>query len=167
MSVDATGINQVLKITSDLKFWTYYNSWTFCRSCNFLNTNIMPFNFTTHLRHKFLRKCPCQETRCVIPKYDKITTVLLSLTSSDLDVLRPFYLIFDTYERHTKGYRVKCCPMKVKISNKSVQDKISVLTDKTQNVKCKNAYTFLMSSQESSYSHFVLLREQLLATNNY
>ena len=152
---------------SDLKFWTYYNSWTFCRSCNFLNTNIMPFNFTTHLRHKFLRKCPCQETRCVIPKYDKITTVLLSLTSSDLDVLRPFYLIFDTYERHTKGYRVKCCPMKVKISNKSVQDKISVLTDKTQNVKCKNAYTFLMSSQESSYSHFVLLREQLLATNNY
>ena len=55
--------------------------------------------------------------------------------------------------------------MKVRISEKSVQDKISVLTDETQKVKCQNAYTFLMSSQESSYSHFVLLREQLLATN--
>jgi hypothetical protein len=36
--VDATGINQVLKIASDLKFWSYYNSWTFCSSCNSLNT---------------------------------------------------------------------------------------------------------------------------------
>ncbi len=104
--------------------------------------------------------------RYVIPKYQEIPTVLLSLTPSDLEVLRPFYIIFETYKRHSHGYRVKCCPMKLRISDRSVEEKINALTDETQKLKCQNAYTFLMSSHVSSCSYYVQLREDLLATND-
>ena len=164
--VNAAGINQVFKIASDLKFWSYYNSWTFCSSCNSLNTKPMQFNFANRPKNSLLKKCPCKEVRYVIPKYQQIPTVLLSLTSSDVEVLRPFYIIFETYERHSHGYRVKCCPMKLRISDKSVEEKINALTDETQKLKCQNAYTFLMSSHVSSYSYYVQLREHLLASND-
>ena len=35
--------------------------------------------------------------------------------------------------------------MKLRISDRSVEEKINALTDETQKLKCQNAYTFLMS----------------------
>jgi hypothetical protein len=57
----------------------------------------MPFNFRSRPKNSLLKRCPCEEVRYVIPKYQEIPTVLLSLTPSDLEVLRPFYIIFETY----------------------------------------------------------------------
>ncbi len=52
--------------------------------------------------------------------------------------------------------------MKPKLSDKSVVEKISILTDATAKDRCQAAYDYLMLSEQSSYSHFVELRESLL-----
>jgi hypothetical protein len=126
----------------------------------------MPYNFAKRPKNALLRECSCMQDRYIVPRYEEIPPVLLSLSSSDLEVLRPFYILFETYERHNHGYRVKCCPLKLRISHESVEEKISALTDERQKVKCENAYTFLMSSQHSSYAHYVELRERLQASND-
>jgi hypothetical protein len=163
--VDAFGVNQIAKLSSDIKFWCVYNSWSFCSNCNSLKKKSMPFNFIKRSKNAVLKDCVCKQDRYVVPKYDDIPQQLVCLTSSDVQVLRPFYFKFDHYERHAHGYRVKCCPMRLKICHESVVEKINNLTDATAKNRCQVAYDYLMLSEESSYSHFVHLRESLLARN--
>ena len=89
------------------------------------------------------------------PRQKDIPNPLLSLTQEDIDVLRPFYPFFEQTERKLHGYQVKCCPIKLRTSQHSVQEKISELTDANRKLRCQNLYDYLMASDVSSYSHFV------------
>lgn len=158
---DAFGINQVKKVPSDLHFWATYSSWSYCLKCKSLFSKILPYNFSKRAKNKSVTVCSCSTERYVIPLYENIPTVLLNLTVEDINVLRPFYLFFENTETQSHGYRVKCCPIKLRISNKSVLAKIAALSDETQKERCKNAYNYLISSEESKYSHFVHLRDHI------
>ena len=89
-----------------------------------------------------------------------IPSCLLSLTVDDINTLRPFYLYFEQYERKSHGYQVKCCPIKLRTSEQSVKEKIRSLNDATQKERCQNAYDYLVTANDSSYSHFLRLREK-------
>ncbi len=65
----------------------------------------MPFNFIKRSKNVVLKDCACKEHRYVVPKYENIPEPLLSLTLSDVEVLRPFYFKFDHYQRRAHGYR--------------------------------------------------------------
>ncbi len=94
--------------------------------------------------------------RCTFVK--DIPSCLLSLTVDDINTLRPFYLYFEQYERKSHGYQVKCCPIKLRTSEQSVKEKIRSLNDASQ-----NAYDYLVTANDSSYSHFLRLREKIIA----
>ena len=90
---------------------------------------------------------------------------MLSLTVDDINILRPFYLFLEKYERATHGYQVKCCPIKLRPSEQSVEAKIDVLTYPIRKQCCQNAYCYLITSKDSTYSHFVELRDSCIAQN--
>ena len=158
----AVGLNQVTKILSDLEFWAMYNSWTYCSKCNSLTTKIMPYNFAKRPKNKDIKNFACSQSRYVVPRHKDIPSCLLSLTVEDINILRPFYIYFEEYERKSHGYRVKCSPIKLRTSQQSVEEKIGAVTDATQKLRCQNAYVYLMQNSGSSYSHFVELREQIV-----
>lgn len=163
---DSFGVNQIEKISSDIQFWATYNSWTFCSSCNSLSSTKMLNNFSRRPKNKNVKKCPCLELRYVVPMYKDIPSALLSLTVDGINALRPFYLYFEEYQPEQHGYSVKCCPIKLRISEKSVQAKIDDFTDENQRSRCQDAYDYLMTSDDSKYSYFVNLRETLIAEND-
>ena len=101
--------------------------------------------------------------RYVVPLYKDIPSCLLSLTVDDINTLRPFYFHFEQYERKSHGYQVKCCPIKLRTSEQSVEEKIHSLNDATQKERCQNAYDYLVTANDSSYSHFLRLREKIIA----
>lgn len=162
----ATQVNQITKLSADIRFWAKYNSWTFCSTCNSLSSKILSYNFSKRPKNDNTTKCVRLQSRYIVPLYKNMPTCLLSLTVHDINILRPFYIFLEEYERSAHGYRVKCCPIKLRISEKSPQAKIEVLTDPIQNKRCENAYNYLMMSNLSTYSHFVQLRERKVAENN-
>ena len=85
-----------------------------------------------------------------------------NLSSTDISVLRSFQLDCGTYKREAHGYRVKTGMIKLVISEMTVEEKIANLSDMTAQQRCSNAYTFLMASNESFYSHYVNLRQLLV-----
>lgn len=64
------------------------------------------------------------------------------------------------------NYVVKCCPIKLRCSVLSVEEKISQLDDINARSRCQMANDYLVTSNDSSYLTFVELRETLLANNN-
>ena len=50
-------------------------------------------------------------------------------------------------------------------SEEPVENKIASLEDRSQQLQCRNAYTYLMTSNTSRYSHFIDLRTNLHAHN--
>ena len=161
----ASGVNQICQTSSDIRFWANYGSWTFCSQCNSVSVKILPHNFSNRPKNDQSKTCICSQLRYIVPLYKNIPTSLLSLTVDDITILRPFYLFLEKYERAAHGYQVKCCPIKLRISDISVQEKIDNLTDATQKERCQNAYDYLMSSNQSTYSQFVHLRETCVAEN--
>lgn len=156
-------VNQVRDIANDLQFWANYSAWTFCEECNMLSTKILQYNFSKRPKNKVTNSCVCSRTRYIIPRFKDIPKCLLNLTVEDINILRPFYLFLEHYQRHAHGYNVKCCPIKLRISEHSVRDKINAVTDLTQKTRCENAYNHLMTTSSSRYSHFVRYRETILA----
>lgn len=163
--VDAIGSNRISKITSDLNFWILYNSWTYCITCNSLTSKIMPFNFAKLSKNTHSKSCNCNKFRYKVPTYDEIPDCLKHLTSQDVIVLQPFYFHFHEYERHPHGYRMKCCPCKLRASDATVQNKINQLVDEIARERCQQAYNYLISSEHSSYRHYVHLRETIIENN--
>ena len=136
---NVAGVNESVKTSADLRFWAKYNSWTFCSTCNSLLTKIMPYNFAIQQINGCTKKCVCTQSRYIVPLYKDIPNCLLALTNDDIDVLRPYYLFLEDYERPAHGYRVKCCAIKLRISQQSVEEKIHDLTDSVQKERCENA----------------------------
>ena len=74
-------------------------------------------------------------------------------------------MFLDKYERATHGYQVKCCPIKLRSSEQSIKAKIDVLTDPIRKQRCQNAYRYLITSKDSTYSHFIELRGSCISQN--
>ncbi len=72
-------------------------------------------------------------------------------------------MYFEQYERKSHGYQVKCCPIKLRTSEESVKEKIRSLNHATQKERSQNAYDYLVTANDSSYSHFLRLREKIIA----
>ena len=123
----------------------------------------MPYNFAKRRKNKDIKNCTCSQSCYVVPRHKDIPSCLLSLTLEDINILRPFYIYFEEHEQKNHGYRVKCCPIKLRTLQQSVEEKIGAVTDATQKLHCQNAYVYLMENSVSSYSHFVQLREQIVA----
>ena len=157
----ASGVNQISQTSSNIRFWANYGSWTFCFECNSVLVKILPHNSSNRPKNDNSTKCICSQSQYIVPLYKNIPTSLLSLTVDDITILRPFYLFLEKYEHARHGYQVKCCPIKLKISDKSVHEKIDQLADATQKEHCQNAYEYLMSSDQSAYSHFLRLTRSL------
>ncbi len=156
---DAFHMNEVRKVSSDLQFWATYSSWSYCLKCKCLFTKILPYNFGKRPKNKAVKHCSCSSERYVIPLHADIPAKLLNLTVEDINVLRPFYLFLENSETQSHGYRTKCCPIKLRMSDKSVIDKIQELDDDNQQIRCQDAYIYLMNCKASKYSYFVNLRE--------
>ena len=161
----SAGVNTIAKISSDLEFWAIYNAWTYCSECNSVTPKIMPYNFTKRPKNKKSRKCACLDSRYIVPRIKEIPPSLLSLTPDDINILRPFYLYLEETQQQSHGYQVKCCPIKLRTSQQSIEEKINDITDTTQKLRCQNAYDYLMASDTSAYSHFVQLRDKVLDEN--
>jgi hypothetical protein len=72
-------------------------------------------------------------------------------------------LYFEQYERKSHGYQVECCHIKLRTSEQSVEEKIRRKNYATQKERCQNAYDYLVTANDSSYSHFLRLREKIIA----
>ena len=159
MPTNVAGNNAIMNISSNLKFWANNMSWTFCATCNSLSTKILPYNFTSKPANSIKKNCVCTQSRYIIPRYKNIPDPLLNLSVEDINVLRPFNVFLEDQERQSHGYKVKTSHVNLRISEPSVEQKIRNLTDETQQLRCRNAYEWLMNCPQSQYSHFVGLRE--------
>ena len=75
-------------------------------------------------------------------------------------MLRPFYLFLEHHERPAHGYRIKCCTVKLRVSEQSVLNKITALPDSAEKLRCKTAYDYLIAYDTSKYAQFVALRQK-------
>ena len=119
----------------------------------------MPHNFSSRPALK-PEPCICTSQRYVVPDSDKIPLVLTILTMKDILVLRPFHIDCGTYKHMQHGYGVKNGAFKLTLSQKSVAEKIVLLTEPVQKQRCSAAYDVVHNS-DSSYKHFIDLREEL------
>ena len=126
-------------------FWARYSSWTYCSTCNSLSSKILSYNFSSHPKNKSIKKCPCSDSRYIVPMHKNIPNCLLQLTEDDINTLRPFDLFLEDHERAPHCYRIKCCTVKLRISQQSIIDKIAALSDAT-----------LITCDTSTYAHFVV-----------
>jgi hypothetical protein len=69
---------------------------------------------------------------CTIIFRKIISLCLRCFTANYITILRAVYLFLEEHECHQHGYKVKCCPIKLRPSPQSVNDKINKLTDPTQ-----------------------------------
>ena len=100
--------------------------------------------------------------RYIVPRFKDIPQELLNLSPQCVHALRPFHIDCGFYKRQAHGYRVKTGMTKLSPSDKSVEEKIRDLPDRSDRQKCRIAYNYLITSIHSSYSHFVKLREEIV-----
>jgi hypothetical protein len=93
---------------------------------------------------------------------NEIPTAVLNLSAQCIRALRPFDIDCGAYKRQTHGYRVKTGMLQLHVSQKSVLNKIRDLPDSEDRRKCRVACEYLMNSHDSSYSHFIELRQQIV-----
>ena len=104
----------------------------------------------------------CSTNRYVVPCFNSIPEPLRQLTKENIRTLRPFDLDRGVYERQSHGYRVKTAMIALRTCNIPIAQKIQSIVNDSDSLKCLHAYQYLMNSEDSSYSRFVSLREELL-----
>lgn len=162
---DAFGRNAITSISTDLKSWAMNSCYHVCRICNSINYLSLAPNFASQ-KLSCKKKCTCVKSRYVVPRFCDIPDVLKNLSYQNVLTLRPFELDCGKYKRARHGYRLKTSMISVKVSPKSVLQKIEELGNPVDRRKCVAAYAYLMDSADSSYSHFVALREELLVSSS-
>lgn len=163
-TTNVAGCNFVNNISSALTFWCKNCSF-WCENCNVIRYSKLMPNFLKFTQWKNKQPCHCSSERYIIPQPTDIPQQLMSLTKTDIFMLRPFELDCGVYERHPSGYRLKKGMIKLVVSQLSVEQKIQSISDHTTRNRCENAYNFLMNSRDSKYAHYISLREELLANN--
>ena len=147
-----------------LEFWLIHGSWSYCKRCKqLLPQKLFPRFFNKPLM-KCTRPCTCKAERYIHPRYKDFPKELRGLTVSQIVALRPLTIHCGDYDKSPIGYRKKGGMFRVSWSNDSVERKIAAL-DETEKQKCKVAYDWLMSNNESTYKNFVNKREHAIANN--
>ena len=150
----------------DLEFWMVHSSWTYCEKCNQLYTTKMMQNFSKRPEVKTYKTCTCEKKRYVVPKFEDVPQELRNLSEHEVRALRPLDIHTGDYERHKHGYRRKGGMFRLTWSEKSVQEKIEELGVRSKR-RCEKAYSYLMNSSESCYSHFIKKREEELGKERF
>lgn len=152
--------------TSNLEFWMVHSSWTYCEKCKLLWTKKLLPNYCNRPEVKIHKTCICSNERYVVPRYNQVPRALKHLSIQEIIVLRPLDVHSGDYERRENGYRKKGGMFRLSWSEKSVQEKIDEQQDSAKR-RCQNAYDFLMDCEESSYSSFIMKREECLNTTRF
>ena len=153
-----------LSESEDLSFWMAHASWTKCDKCSSLQGNKLYPKFRNRPTINNVKDCGCSSGRYIIPKYDEIPNVLKNLSIVEIAALRPFDVHLGDYFIDRHGYRKKGGMFRLTWSKQSVSEKIALLDPESRR-RCAIAYQFLMSSEDSAYSNFVLMRESALRSN--
>ena len=150
------GYNAVNDICDSFNFWCK-NSSINCAKCNSIVYQKLPPNFMKKIPVKSTRDCVCCSNRYVVPHFNSIPEPLRQLTKEDVWTLRPFDLDCGVYERESHGYGVKTGMIALIACNIPIEQEIESIVNASDRQKCFHAYQYLMNSEDSCYSHFVLL----------
>lgn len=155
------GQNAIATISSALRSWAITSSYYVCQKCNSINYTILPPNFSTRVTPIVRKNCHCSTNRYIVPRFSDIPEPLRNLSHDNITTLRPFDIDCGNYKRLRHGYRVKTGTTKLTLSPKSVLEKIRDLKNSEDREKCLSAYRYLIKSENSKYSDFVTLRNEL------
>ena len=97
-----------------------------------------------------------------MPCFNSIPEPLRQLTKENIWALCPFDLDCSVYERGLHGFLVKTGTITWKPCNIPIKQKIESILNDSDHQKSLHEYEYLMNSEDSCYSRFVLIREQLL-----
>lgn len=142
------------KEAKDLEFWMIHQSWSYCKSCKKLISNILMPNYLKKPLLKSLRVCDCLNKRYVVPKYENVPVELRNLSNREVIALRPLNIHTGNYDRLVNGYRKKGGMFRISWCEISVVEKIEALPEESK-TKCQRAYQYLISSTNSSYKSFI------------
>ena len=145
-----------------LKYWAENTSFYTCDQCKSVVPVKMPYNFIKRPQISERNKCRCTKARYQVPRLGDIPKQLLNLSPECIRALRPFEIDCGVYETKSHGYRVKTGVTQLRLSEKSVLQKISDLPDRIDRKNCRIAYEYPMNSLASSFSHFVNLCNEVL-----
>ena len=152
-------------ISANLKFWIQHMSWTFCNKCKQLKTETLLPNYFKRLTLKFHRKCTCPKGIYFNPTSDDIPDIFKTISNEEIIALRPFSIHVGDYVVKENGYRQKTNMFRLTWYKQSVLEQIGTLHSASSQNKCMRIYNHLMQSENSTYSHFVNLREQEISHN--
>lgn len=159
---DVVGSDAITCISSALQYWAEYGSFYTCENCHSIVSVKMPYNFVKRPTVSKKTKCQCVKQRYIVPRINDFPYQLLHLSKECIHALRPFDIHCGNYKREKHGYRVKTTMIDLWPSTKPILEKIRDLNNHNDRQKCRVAYEYLMSSNESSYAHFVNLRQEIL-----
>lgn len=150
----------MLQDISDLLFWSKYLSFSYCERCFQLHFQPLKSNFGSSLAPRV--KCERSKNKYVVPRFDMFPRQLMTLSESDIKILRPFIVHIAPYSRAQDGYRYKNGIFFLTCKPDSVLYTIQNLQDNKQKQKLLVAYNFLMNDNDSSYKYFNDLREHMV-----
>lgn len=159
---DVVGSDAITSISSAWQYWAENGSFYVCQHCNSIVSVKLPYNFTKRPNPNKRTKCQCLKQRYFVPRMHDIPHQLLHLSKECVHALRPFHLYCGNYKRQQHGYRVKTGMIELSPSQKPILEKIRDLPDHYDCQMCCVAYQYLMLCSNSSYVHFVNLREEIL-----
>lgn len=160
-----SNICNVLDSAFSIENWAKHCSFYTCSVCNSIVFVQMPHNFAQK-KVSERTKCHCHTRRYIVSQINQIPIVFQNLSIQNVITLRPFDLDCGVYKRKQHGYRVKTGIIKLTVSPNSVMQRIRQLTNDDDMQRCKQAYQYLMTAENSHYSHFVNLREELVQAND-
>ena len=164
---DALGSDAITAISSGVNHWAEHGSFYICNQCNSVLTIKMPYIFLKNPTVSKRTKCQCITKRYIVPRIKDILGQLLNLSTECLNALRPFYIDCRHYKRQAHGYRVKTGMVQLFPSPKPVVEKIRNLPNRCDRQKCRIAYNYLIASSQSSYSHFIELRDVIQSERTF
>ena len=108
--------------------------------------------------------CNCNSNNYVHPSLKDIPVQLQALEHKHILALRPFDIYCGKYNKLQYSYRKKSAVVKFICSKLSVIEKINNLDNDFDKQLYLTAYTYLMSTPDSSYSHYIHLRNSIICS---
>ena len=145
--------------------WLADNSWTTCDNCMCLLPN--PLLPKGNILKRFLPTCACSTSTTLLPTFDMFHDTLRCLSMQDQQILLPFRFDGGPLRLQQHGYRVKISGFDLLTKQTSVWDQIQAVKVENRRHVLEQAYTHLMSRNDSHYSHFIHLCNSHTLQQNY
>ena len=145
--------------------WLVDNSWTTCGSCMCLLPN--PLLPKGNILKRFLLTCACSTFTTLFPTFDMFHDILRCLSIKDQQILSPFRFDNGPLRLQQHGYCVKTSGFDLLTKQTSVWDQIQAVKVENRHRVLEQAYTHLMSWNNSHYSHFIHLHNSHTLQQKY